>query len=112
MGSSAGIGAAGPFGSRFLQISAPVQPGNSGGPLLDASGQVVGVVSEKLDALKIAKLTGDFPENINFAIKTGAIAASKVPQTRGYHRWASRARIMAGLFGFFSLIQSFDGPDL
>jgi hypothetical protein len=30
-------------------------------------------VSEKIDTLKIAKLTGDFPENINFAIKTGAV---------------------------------------
>jgi S1-C subfamily serine protease len=59
--------------TRFLQISAPVQPGNSGGPLLDTSGNVVGVVAEKINALKFAKATGDMPENINFAIKTGAV---------------------------------------
>jgi S1-C subfamily serine protease len=59
--------------TRFLQISAPVQPGNSGGPLLDTSGALVGVVSEKLNAIKVAKATGSFPENINFAIKTGAL---------------------------------------
>jgi len=59
--------------TRFLQISAPVQPGNSGGPLHDASGNVVGVVSAKLDALKMFKATGDIPQNINFAIKTGAL---------------------------------------
>jgi S1-C subfamily serine protease len=59
--------------SRFLQISAAVQPGNSGGPLLDTSGQIVGVVSGKLDALKFARATGNIPENINFAIKTGAL---------------------------------------
>jgi S1-C subfamily serine protease len=59
--------------SRYLQISAAVQPGNSGGPLLASSGEVVGVVAAKLNALKIAKATGDIPENINFAIKTGAL---------------------------------------
>jgi S1-C subfamily serine protease len=59
--------------SRYLQISAAVQPGNSGGPLLDADGQIVGVVSAKLDALKIARATGEIPENINFAIKTGML---------------------------------------
>jgi S1-C subfamily serine protease len=59
--------------TRYLQISAAVQPGNSGGPLLDTAGQVAGVVAAKLDALRFAKATGDIPENINFAIKTGAL---------------------------------------
>jgi S1-C subfamily serine protease len=59
--------------TRHLQISAAVQPGNSGGPLLDTSGEIVGMVSAKLDALRIARCTGTIPENINFAIKIGAI---------------------------------------
>ena len=59
--------------TRFLQISVPVQPGNSGGPLHDNSGNIVGVVSAKLDALRMVKATGDIPQNINFAIKTGAL---------------------------------------
>jgi S1-C subfamily serine protease len=59
--------------TRYLQISAAVQPGNSGGPLLDTSGQIVGMVSAKINALKFVRATGNIPENINFAIKTGAI---------------------------------------
>ncbi|WP_375311990.1 serine protease [Bradyrhizobium sp. A5] len=59
--------------TRFLQISAPVQPGNSGGPLFDTTGQIVGVVTAKIPALRIAAATGTIPENINFAIKTGML---------------------------------------
>jgi S1-C subfamily serine protease len=59
--------------TRFLQISAAIQPGNSGGPLLDTSGYVVGVIAAKINALRFAKVTGDLPENINFAVKTGAM---------------------------------------
>ena len=59
--------------TRFLQISAQAEPGNSGGPLPDTSGYVVGVVAEKLNAVKFAKVMGDIPQNVNFAIKTGAV---------------------------------------
>jgi S1-C subfamily serine protease len=59
--------------TRYLQISAAVQPGNSGGPLLDTGGEVVGMVAAKLNALKFVKATGDIPENVNFAIKTGSL---------------------------------------
>jgi S1-C subfamily serine protease len=59
---------------RFIQMTAPVQPGNSGGPLVDLSnGAVVGVVSGKLNALKIAEVIGDIPQNINFAVSLGTV---------------------------------------
>ena len=54
---------------RFIQISVPVQPGNSGGPLVNAAGSVVGVVTGKLDSIKTLKVTGQIPENVNYAIK-------------------------------------------
>jgi S1-C subfamily serine protease len=62
--------------SRLLQISAPVQPGNSGGPLLDRNGTVVGVIVSKLNVLSVASVTGgDIPQNVNFAIKASVATA-------------------------------------
>jgi S1-C subfamily serine protease len=60
--------------TRELQISAPVQPGNSGGPGLDGSGNVIGIVTSKLNAIKAARITGDIPQNVNFAIKASIVA--------------------------------------
>jgi peptidoglycan hydrolase-like protein with peptidoglycan-binding domain len=60
--------------SRFAQISTPVQAGNSGGPLLDHDGNVVGVVAMKLNALKVASEGGDLPQNVNFAVKAALLA--------------------------------------
>jgi hypothetical protein len=60
---------------RILQISVPVQAGNSGGPLLNMNGEVVGIVTAKLSAVKMFNWTGDLPQNVNYAIKASYITA-------------------------------------
>ena len=55
---------------RNFQISVPVQPGNSGGPLVNEYGNVVGVVVARLNALKLLKETGRIPQNVNYAVKS------------------------------------------
>ncbi len=59
--------------TRLMQITAPVQPGNSGGPALDSAGNLLGVVVSKLDAIRLAKITGDIPQNVNFAISANVL---------------------------------------
>ena len=61
--------------SRYVQFSAPVQIGNSGGPLVDGAGSVVGMVTEKLDALAVANIVGAIPEGISFALRREVILA-------------------------------------
>jgi S1-C subfamily serine protease len=58
---------------NFYQLTAPIQPGNSGGPLLDQSANVIGVVNSKLDELLLAKATGSLPQSVNFAIKANVV---------------------------------------
>lgn len=55
---------------RYFQISVPLQPGNSGGALVDARGNVVGIVSAKLDANAALLTSGALPENVNYAVKS------------------------------------------
>lgn len=69
---------------RFIQISAAVQPGNSGGPALDEAGRLIGVVVSKLNALAIALVTGDIPQNVNFAIKVATLASFLEANGIGY----------------------------
>jgi S1-C subfamily serine protease len=51
------------------QISVPVQPGNSGGPLCDVNGEVVGIVVARLDDLAVLRESGAVPQNVNYAVK-------------------------------------------
>ena len=51
--------------SMMYQISAPVQPGNSGGPLFNDKGSVIGVVCAKLEDA----------ENVNYAVKISQLHA-------------------------------------
>jgi S1-C subfamily serine protease len=57
----------------YMQISVPVHPGNSGGALLNRSGDVVGVVIATASALNFLKGTGTLPQNVSWAVK-GAFA--------------------------------------
>lgn len=96
---------------KQLQVSAEIHPGNSGGPLLDREGQVIGVVSQTINPWRVAQATGGaLPQNINFAIKNepvlaflkdagaGAFESLRFDQGGGLER-ANRAvaRVQAGI---------------
>lgn len=51
-----------------FQFTAPVQTGNSGGPVINRKGEVIGVVQSKLNTIELAQHTGDIAQNVNFAI--------------------------------------------
>ena len=58
---------------RYFQISVPVQPGNSGGALVDERGNVVGVVAAKLNVAAALATSGALPENVNYAVKSSLL---------------------------------------
>lgn len=70
-----------------IQITAPIQSGSSGSPVLDKKGNVVGVVSMKLDDGIVARATGQIPQNVNFAVNgqttKAFLDANKVPYKTG-----------------------------
>lgn len=54
--------------ASVIQISAPISPGNSGGPVYDEDGNLIGVVSSMLD-----RSLQPNAENLNFAVATQAL---------------------------------------
>jgi S1-C subfamily serine protease len=59
--------------ASFFQITVPVQPGNSGGALVNEKGQVVGMISSSVAIMPFLKESGTLPQNINWAIKSDYI---------------------------------------
>lgn len=59
--------------SNRVMITAPVQPGNSGGPLLNKKGAVIGIVVSRMDDLAVLEETGSLPQNMNFAVPSGPL---------------------------------------
>jgi uncharacterized protein len=70
-----------------IQITAPIQPGSSGSPVLNLKGEVIGVVAMKLSDAKMSKATGSIGQNVNFAISAQTIRdfldGNKVPYSSG-----------------------------
>lgn len=55
---------------RFFQLTVPTQPGNSGGPIFNSKGEVVGILASTLSVDYLYKATRTVPQNVNFAIKS------------------------------------------
>ena len=55
---------------RYFQISAPIQPGNSGGALVDSRGNIVGVITSQLSQKAALESSGALAQNVNYAVKS------------------------------------------
>jgi S1-C subfamily serine protease len=58
---------------RYAQVDVPIQPGNSGGPLLNTAGEVVGVMTAMLSQQAAFETAGVLPQNVNYALKSGVL---------------------------------------
>jgi hypothetical protein len=84
-------GVVGAVGPRSIQVDAAVNPGNSGGPVVDAAGRVVGITSRRLDA-----------EGLGFASRADALADLVLHPTRRRlgGSWGLDLALRQGLEGF------------
>src|SRR5206468_6409106 len=64
--------------ARYFQISVPVQPGNSGGALVEERSNVVGVVAAKWSARAALASSGSLPENVNYAVTSSFLLGFQI----------------------------------
>src|SRR4030042_2310699 len=65
--------------ATFLQITVPIHPGNSGGPLLSEDGKAVGVIAATIAFQPFIEQARTMPQNINYAV-SGSFVAPLLPQ--------------------------------
>ena len=58
---------------RLFQVSIPIQPGNSGGPVFNEKGELIAIATSSIDVDKTKKIFGSAPQNVNFAIKSSYV---------------------------------------
>jgi S1-C subfamily serine protease len=58
----------------YFQHSAPIQPGNSGGPIINNRFEVIGVAAAKLNDMFMLDSIGSVPQNVNFGVKSNYIS--------------------------------------
>jgi S1-C subfamily serine protease len=69
----------------LLQISVPVQPGNSGGPLVNEFGEIVGIITSTASVANFIRETGTLPQNVNWAVKADYARPLFDPPARTSH---------------------------
>jgi S1-C subfamily serine protease len=88
-----------------MQITVPIQPGNSGGPLLNERGEVVGVVTATARVKEFFEVTGTLPQGINFAVRVERLRqfmkreeqAEDTSESDGGEEERDRRRVIAGV---------------
>jgi regulator of sirC expression with transglutaminase-like and TPR domain len=71
-------------GRKLIQLAMPIQPGNSGGPLVDSQGKVIGIINMK----------SAIDDNLGFAIPINQLAALReAPNPVVYDRWIHLGRV-------------------
>jgi S1-C subfamily serine protease len=78
--------------ATFVQITVPVHPGNSGGPLLSEDGKVVGVIAATIAFQPFIESTRAMPQNINYAVSGSFVA----PLLSSYNKEEKEKRVLLG----------------
>lgn len=84
--------------AAYIQVSIPIQPGSSGGPVANIKGEVVGVIASTAAIANFLNKTGSLPQNINWAVRAGYLSlliGDSVHQDPAESRKAAIARVSA-----------------